>query len=150
VSDFTVEDAEDYREALDGLPAELIELAVKRCIRNSTFFPQPAEIRAQIKEELADERRRAAEEWDRRRRDEAIEADRARYLIAYERPPRTPEEIADVEAKCAAMRAGAIKRVPADPADLDERPPQRGLPDIRASLAGWRRVPLPGQDEADE
>lgn len=44
--------------ALADLPADLVELARQRCMRNCRFSPSPAEIREQVKPEI-DEREMA-------------------------------------------------------------------------------------------
>jgi hypothetical protein len=49
----------DQIEALSDLPADLIELARQRCMRNCGFVPSPLEIRTQIKPEI-DEREMAS------------------------------------------------------------------------------------------
>ena len=49
----------DKIDALSDLPADLVELARWRCMRNCKFSPSPAEIREQVKPEI-DEREMAS------------------------------------------------------------------------------------------
>lgn len=48
----------DQIEALDDLPADLVELARKRCMKNCGFVPSPKEIKKQVQPEI-DEREMA-------------------------------------------------------------------------------------------
>jgi hypothetical protein len=67
-ADWTDDLAADYFEALEDLPADLITLAVKRCLRiRERFMPTPGEIRAQVADEL-DQRAAKAERAARDRR----------------------------------------------------------------------------------
>jgi hypothetical protein len=114
--DWTDDDMADYLEGLEDLSAELVTLAVKRCIQNCTFMPQPAEIRAQI----ADVLERQAWETNHRL------AER-RMLPPPERRPPTDEEIAAVRAMVAEATEALTERTElfVDDADLDEPRPLR-------------------------
>lgn len=108
-----------YMEALADIPPELLEAAVKHCIRTCRFFPKPAELRAPIADELNDYRRRQHE--------------RNRAALPAPAPvdPPTPEEIAYVEKLVAPVIAGVKRRSKA----------MRGLPPLpREPLAPFHLV----------
>lgn len=46
-----------YREALEDVPADLLELAFKHAIKTCKFFPTPSELRAPIERLLAERQR---------------------------------------------------------------------------------------------
>lgn len=60
----------EYQKALTGIEAALLELAVDRVMRRSTFWPKPAEIIEEVNRIAADKYRHRATDWD------AVEADR--------------------------------------------------------------------------
>lgn len=83
-----------YFEALRDIPEDLLNTAVKHCIRATQFFPKPAELRAAIADELAHRHRVA--EHNRREREMLL-------LAAPVREPPTAEDIAWVERMMAAL-----------------------------------------------
>lgn len=60
----------EYQKALAGVEASLLELAVDRVMKRSTFWPKPAEILEEVNRIAADKYRHRATDWD------AVEADR--------------------------------------------------------------------------
>lgn len=73
-----------YYDALNDVPEELLDRAVKHQIASNAFFPKPAELRASIADELA---------LFRRKRDEA------RFAVLPKPPdpsPPSPEDMAHV------------------------------------------------------
>lgn len=60
----------EYQKALTGIEASLLELAVDRVMKRSTFWPKPAEILEEVNRIAADKYRHRATDWD------AVEADR--------------------------------------------------------------------------
>jgi len=85
-----------YMEALADIPPELLDKAVKHCIRTCRFFPKPAELRGAIADELAERCRRQNE----------------RRYAALPPPvdPPSAEDIAYVDELLAPMKAGIRER----------------------------------------
>jgi hypothetical protein len=87
--------------ALADIPPDLLDVAVKHCIRTCAFFPKPAELRAAIKDEMIDRSRQQQREYEARRAALAAPASVA---------PPSPEDIAYVEKIVAPVIAGVRRR----------------------------------------
>ena len=136
--------ADDYLDAFEGVPLDLLQVACKNARLNLKFFPKPGELRAPILAELA-ERRQAL----RRLQSAAIQAARAPAAAEPERIDRTPEEIAEAERMAAeakrALAQAQPMRIPGEPEDLKpERLDERAaLRRVREETRGMRLIPKP-------
>lgn len=79
--------AKFYREALQDVPLDLVETALRHVRLSSRFFPRPAEIRDAIRDELA------------RRRMRLDRAEREARQHESRRPAYSPQENAEMAAK---------------------------------------------------
>jgi hypothetical protein len=114
--------AQFYREALEDVPVDLVQAALKHLRQTLKWFPKPCELRAPIETEL---RRRR----DVLRRLKLMELKVQRGDVAEPelRVVKTPEEIAAGEERAAQARAildsNPLKRVPGRKEDLEKRRP---------------------------
>ncbi|QCO12869.1 hypothetical protein D9623_33750 (plasmid) [Azospirillum brasilense] len=141
---------DDYLEAFDGVPFDLVKVACKHARLDLKFFPKPAELRAPIRDEL-----NARRDTLRRLRTAEMKAKPAKH---QPEPPRerTPEELAAVAAaKEAALQALSAGPVKAMPAERDDLKPQRDDSTAAArrrvaeGLAGFRKVERTAQPWGD-
>jgi hypothetical protein len=130
---------DDYLEAFEDVPLDLVQKACKNARLNLKFFPKPAELRAAILDELA-ERRHAL------RRLKTAEVKAAPRLPEPKRE-RTPEEIAAAAAMVEAVskldiapRAMPTDRSDLKPEDTDHREAVRR---VMAETRAFRKVPKP-------
>jgi hypothetical protein len=129
-----------YFEALEDLTPRLVEIAIKRCIQHHKFLPRPAEIREQVADELADDLRRKADDWNR---------ERLMLAPASVRPPPTAEQIAAVETTMTEVRRVIAERTAPFVAerDLEERRPVRpALREITAEAKCFRLAEVDSPD----
>ncbi|WP_146255331.1 hypothetical protein [Azospirillum sp. TSA6c] len=130
---------DDYLEAFEGVPLDLVQKACKNARLNLKFFPKPAELRAPILDELA-ERRHAL----RRLRTAEVKA-----APRLPEPPRqrTPEEIAAAAAMVEAVSKldAAPKAMPTDRSDLRPEDDDRRAAILRVQqeTRAFKRIPKP-------
>lgn len=131
----------DYLEAFEDVPVDLVQKACRWGRLDSTFFPKPAELRKAIMAELNERR-----DTLRRLRTAAMKAKPAKH---QPEPPRerTPAELAAAaaakEAALQALSAGPARAMPTDRDDLrpvrdDSTAAARRR--VAEGLAGFRKV----------
>jgi hypothetical protein len=128
--------AADYFEALEDLPADLITLAVKRCLRmRERFMPTPGEIRAQVADELEQRAAKAERAARDRRIEEEQRAIGAPRDTGYD--ALSAEEQAAFDAKMddywRQMGGRPKPRVPCYPEDRPMRPIAEVMAGLRLS-----------------
>ena len=132
---------DDYLEAFEDVPLDLIKKACKHGRLEIKFFPKPAELRAAIKADL-NERRDAL----RRLRTAAMKAKPAKHQPEPTRE-RTPEQLAAAaaakEQACQALSAGPARAMPRSSDDLRQQNDDSyaaARRRVATGLAGFKRI----------
>lgn len=130
---------DDYLEAFEGVPFDLVQKACKNARLNLKFFPKPAELRAPILDELA-ERRHAL------RRLRTAEVKAAPRLPEPKRE-RTPEELAASAAMVEAVSQMDIgpRAMPTERSDLfpDDEDRRAAIRRVQEMTRSFRKIPKP-------
>ena len=113
----------EYRKALIGIDADVLERAVDRIMRSTTFWPKPAEVIQEAHRVAAEKYQHRPDDWD------AIEADRkAGWKFAdLAKSAPTPEQKARVQAMVDEMKRNfAANRIDEkEPIEIDWKRGQR-------------------------
>lgn len=114
---------EEYRKALRGIDGDVLDRAVDRIMRKTTFWPKPAEVIQEAHQVAAEKYEHKAEDWD------AIEADRKQgwKFSDLAKSAATPESKARVQAMVDEMKRNfaANKIDEKEPVEIDWRRGQR-------------------------
>lgn len=108
---------EEYRKALRGIDGDVLDRAVDRIMRKTTFWPKPAEVIQEAHQVAAEKYEHKAEDWD------AIEADRKQgwKFSDLSKSAATPESKARVQAMVDEMKRNiaANKIDTKEPVEID-------------------------------
>ena len=113
----------EYRKALLGIDGDVLDRAVDRIMRKTTFWPKPAEVIQEAHQVAADKYEHKPEDWD------AIEADRkegwkfadlAKSSVSSESKARVQALVAEMKRNFAANKLDEK-----EPAEIDWRRGQR-------------------------